>query len=121
MTTLFERLTNELVFPQFVDQTYPRYNQIRTPEETIIEVSVPGRSKEDLEVTLDNQRLIVSCAKLPEKDNAHYVHKGLTGKGFQIAFGVSQATEVKEVKLLNGLLTIRVGNARAIPQKLEVL
>jgi molecular chaperone IbpA len=113
----FERL-NRVVdsFHKAYDQQdkYPVYNVIRKDEDNyIVQVAVTGFSKDDIEITVNDQDLIIKGSA--EKDeNTEFIHKGIATRAFTRTFALGDYMEVTGAKLENGLLSVTV--ERIIPE-----
>jgi HSP20 family molecular chaperone IbpA len=105
----------------FDNGSYPPYNIIKTADGYLIEVSVPGWTKEDLEVTFENRVLKLKAQKreLEEDTKAEYIYKSLSTKAFSRSWVVSDELDVESVFLENGLLNIEL--IKAEPQKPNLL
>ena len=94
---------------------YPRTNIYASDDQTLmyLELSVPGFSKDELNVELQGDTLIVSGNKNQGKVN--YKHKGIAQRKFMRKWRVPDGYEVEklEAHLSQGILTI------SIPLKFE--
>jgi molecular chaperone IbpA len=108
-------------FAHTVEGTYPPYNLIKTADGYLIEISVPGWEKEDLEVSFENRMLKVTGSKreLEEDTGAEYVYKGLSTKAFTRSWAVSDDLTVDNVFLENGLLCVDM--VKTEPEKPHLL
>jgi HSP20 family molecular chaperone IbpA len=101
----FDRLTK-------MPDGYPPYNIERIPkgensepERMQITLAVAGFPREDLDVTLEENQLVIRGRQQEEKTR-HYVHRGIAARQFQRAFLLADGMEVTGADLANGLLTI---------------
>lgn len=91
--------------------SYPPYNieRIRRPEgsgETLrITLAVAGFSDEDLEVTTEENQLVVRGRQSDETER-EYLHRGIAARQFQRTFVLADGMRVIEAELKNGLLSI---------------
>jgi len=101
------------VFDDFFGERRPYSNlkiDVRDVEkEYIVEVDVPGLTKEDLEIHFENERLIISSNKEEEnnEEDNHYIHRE------RYTVSTKRSVYLKDVdpkkfkaKLDNGVLTI---------------
>jgi HSP20 family molecular chaperone IbpA len=91
----------------FFDTSYPRHNTYKTEEGNfVIELLVPGLTKDDVNVTFKAGLLTIEAAKMQEVGTP--IHKGFSGKAFKKQMSIDPAYEVKDVILKNGVLSIFV-------------
>lgn len=96
--------------------TYPPYN-IKEVEEGVeyeIEMAVAGFSREDIDITVQDNSLRVEGGS-PESKSENYVHKGIAARTFVQTFALADYVEVKEARLENGILTISL--IRELPEE----
>lgn len=90
---------------------YPPYNIVKVPAEggTLLQISlaVAGFSEDELEISLENNQLIVS-GKQEADDGRVYLHRGIAARQFRKTFVLAEGIEVREASLANGLLTIEL-------------
>lgn len=91
---------------------YPPYNIVKTDENKyVIEIAVAGFGKQDIEVELKEDSLIVS-GKLSQStdDSSQYLYKGIADRAFIRKFNLADTIEVKNTKLINGMLKVFLEN-----------
>jgi len=94
--------------------SYPPYNIERlrdaegAGERLRITLAVAGFSECDLEVTTEENQLLVRGRQSEDEDNAEreFLHRGIAGRQFQRAFVLADGMRVVSAELRNGLLTI---------------
>jgi molecular chaperone IbpA len=90
-------------------QTYPPYNikQINK-NKYVIELAVAGFAKQDIEVTLDGNKLIVKGNAKEDnlKEEETYFFKGIANRGFERSFTLADKIEIKDADMVNGMLRI---------------
>lgn len=117
----FDRLTQLMESQlQKAEPTYPPYNIEKTGEDTYrITLAVAGFDKADLDVTVQENRLIVSGRlndKAREQDEkTQYLYRGIAGRAFRHAFDLADTVRVNGADLVNGLLHIDL--VREIPER----
>jgi HSP20 family molecular chaperone IbpA len=90
---------------------YPPYNIERFPhrpgegERLRITLALAGFSREELEITVEDNQLIIRGRQSDEAERA-YLHRGIAARRFQRAFVLADGMEVRGARLANGLLTI---------------
>jgi HSP20 family molecular chaperone IbpA len=99
---------------------YPPYNIERlarteaAPERLRITLAVAGFAREQLEVTLEENQLVIrgrQCEE-PQRD---YLHRGIAARQFQRAFLLAEGMQVTGADLSNGLLSVDL--ARPEPER----
>ena len=97
---------------------YPPYNIRKTGENTYrIELAVAGFSKSDIDITMEDDKLIVKGLIRDDYDNQapeDYVFKGIANRAFTRMFALSDQVEVHNAELVNGML--RIFLERIIPE-----
>jgi molecular chaperone IbpA len=101
---------------------YPPYN-IRKVEENkyVIELAVAGFAKSDIEITLEDNKVIVKGNAKDDGDN--FLWKGIANRAFTRIFAIDDQIEIKDAALLNGMLKIaleRIIPEHKKPRKIEV-
>ena len=90
--------------------TYPPYN-IRKVDENkyVIEIAVAGFTKQDIEITLENNTLSIS-GNIKSDENSQYLFKGIAERPFTRTFAVADTIEIQNADLINGMLKIWLEN-----------
>ncbi len=100
---------------------YPPYNiekLVRTedePERLRITLAVAGFTREQLEITLEENQLIIRGRQLEDKARA-YIHRGIAARQFQRTFLLADGMDVLGADLSNGLLSVDL--ARPEPERI---
>lgn len=100
---------------------YPPYNIERLgrsdsePERLRITLAVAGFTREQLDITLEDNQLIVRGRQIEDKGRA-FLHRGIAARQFQRAFLLADGMEVLGADLANGLLSVDL--ARPEPERL---
>ena len=90
---------------------YPPYNIERIaadsgePEKLRITLAVAGFSDDQIEVTVEENQLIIRGRQQEEKTR-EYLHRGIAARQFQRAFLLADGIEVKSAELAQGLLSV---------------
>ena len=97
---------------------YPPYNIEQLSEEHLrISLAVAGFSIEDLDVTTEDNQLIIRGRIGGSEDDAHiYLHRGIAARQFQKSFVLSEGIEVKSARLADGLLHVDLSRPLPEPQ-----
>lgn len=105
---------------------YPPYNIKKTSDTTyVIEVAVAGFAKQDIEIELDGDRLVVrGNTETDQADSTSaFLFKGIANRAFTRSFALDDQIEVKDAELLNGMLKVfleRIVPESKKPKKIEV-
>lgn len=118
-THLFDELLND--FPAFSNgsgQSFPPVNIVETSDAYHLELSAPGRSKEDFKVSLDNEQLTISYEKKEEtkNDDVKSIRREFGFQSFKRSFSLDNKIDAAAIqaKYENGLLKL------FLPKKAEV-
>ncbi len=90
---------------------YPPYNIERVarsengPETLRIVLAVAGFRREQLEVLVEDNQLVVR-GKQEDDRSREYLHRGIAARQFQRTFVLADGIEVRSADLENGLLTV---------------
>jgi molecular chaperone IbpA len=101
---------------------YPPYNIRKTSDTTyVIELAVAGFGKQDIEITLEDNKLTVSGSMKDDNDN--FLFKGIANRAFTRTFALDEQIEIEDAALINGMLKIaleRIIPEHKKPKKIEV-
>ena len=87
--------------------SFPPYNLVRDGDKYEITMAVAGYKKENIKISIDARTLIIETVDLPaDEDKRELIHKGLAQRSFKSTFALGEYVELKEAKLVDGLLTI---------------
>lgn len=89
---------------------YPPYNIERLkcedgPEKLRITLAVAGFSDDDLEVTTEDNQLVIR-GRQTDDPNRQFLHRGIAARQFQRVFVLADGMRVTGCQLKNGLLSI---------------
>jgi molecular chaperone IbpA len=103
---------------------YPPYNIIESSDtDYTIEIAVAGFTKEDLEITIEQDNVLHIVANKGDYPEKNYLVRGLAARGFVKKFTLADSVVVGKTKLENGILSIHL--QRVVPEsktrKLEIL
>jgi HSP20 family molecular chaperone IbpA len=100
---------------------YPPYNIERlaksenVPERLRITLAVAGFTQDQLDVTLEEQQLVIRGRQTDDKERV-YLHRGIAARQFQRAFLLAEGMQVMGADLKNGLLSVDL--VRPQPEKI---
>ncbi len=112
---LFESLLNDT--DDRVD-TYPPYNIEKADDDNYtVVMAVAGFKEDDLNITLQDDRLIVSGRiQASESDKTkNYLHRGIATRAFEKTFRLADHIKVQGADLKDGMLTIQL--VREVPEE----
>jgi len=94
----------------------PRYNSRKDESgATIYEIGLPGLTKNDVSVTVENGIMTVSSEYESPNKGKYTVSSALVSP-FRMRFVVGQTSRVSSAKMENGMLTIRLDTKRDVTQ-----
>ncbi len=109
----FERVLDRVA--KSSGEGYPPYNIEQINEEALrITLAVAGFSMDDLEVTTEDNQLVIRGRNSEEDETRIYLHRGIAARQFQRSFVLAEGIEVLSARLEDGLLHIDM--ARPIPE-----
>ena len=117
----FDRLASMLSSASRQEQgnSYPPYN-IRTLGEDHYQITmaVAGFSEEDLDITTEQNRLVVTGERKNEAEkDGEYLHRGIATRAFERRFNLADHVKVVNASLENGLL--HIGLERELPEAMK--
>lgn len=107
----FDRLAKAMVDASEIGtralaQKYPPFNVKKSDENKyVIEMAVAGFGKEDIEIQLDNDRLVITGNKVEEAEEES-IYRGIASRSFTRSFALTDRVEVRNAELINGMLRI---------------
>ena len=116
---LFRRMT-ELEKPQ---TGFPPYDIIKISDEKfVIKMAVAGYTKDQVEVTLNEGKLVVTgkIKSTSPKENLEFLYKGIAERDFSRSFTLADTIEVEKVTLSDGILFISLKNVRPDNKKPKI-
>ncbi len=102
----FEQL-DRLVERSARNDGYPPYNiEQNGPNAYRITLAVAGFSDQSLNITVEENQLIVAGVQPQETDERVFLHRGIAARQFQRSFVLADGVEVQGASMENGLLHI---------------
>jgi HSP20 family molecular chaperone IbpA len=106
---------------------YPPYNIERRPKtaerpETLrIAIAVAGFSREELDVVIEENELVIRGRQADEGER-EYLHRGIAARQFQKTFVLAEGIEVLGADLKDGLLAIDLARPEAarVARRIEI-
>ena len=103
---------------------YPPYNIKKTGDNTyVIEIAVAGFARQDIEIELDNGKMIIKGNANGTDQEENFLFKGISNRAFTRTFALEDQIEVQDAAMLNGMLKIfleRIIPEHKKPKKIEV-
>ena len=115
---LFDMLENN-TFGQ-TQENYPPFDLLKVGEnEYRIELAVAGFKPDELDITAQQNVLIVSGRKSEELDqkSSDYIYRGIATRSFERRFALADHIQVKAADMKDGLLAIEL--VREIPESMK--
>jgi len=101
----FERTLNRI--SKTTGDGYPPYNIEQVAENGIrITIAVAGFARDDLDLTVEDNQLVVRGKNSAEAPDRVFLHRGIAARQFQRSFVLADGIEVVSAALDNGLLSI---------------
>ena len=101
----------------------PSANIRREDSAYVIELAVPGLGKENIQIEVNNDQLIVSAKDVQHSTNTNFVRREFDYTGFKRVFRLHKNanTEALQASFNQGLLTIVVPDREPESRKIEIL
>ena len=113
---LFDLMDESLRFEP--EDHYPPCNIVRTGENTYrISLAVAGFKPEQVNVTVNQNMLIVSATADDKQDKGEYLYRGIAGRSFERRFNLADYVVVKGASIDDGLLQIEL--ERELPETMK--
>ena len=108
----FEEIERVLDRVTKASEGYPPYNIERLPRaETVperlrITLAVAGFTREQLDITIEENQLLIRGRQIEDDRERHFIHRGIAARQFQRCFVLADGMEVMGADLKNGLLSV---------------
>jgi len=113
----FDRLFDMLENNNFGGENYPPFDLIKLDDNRYrIEVAVAGFRKDEIEITSQQNQLLISGQK-SEESGSNYVHRGIANRSFERRFALADHIQVRGADLKDGMLSIEL--VREIPEAMR--
>lgn len=103
--------------------SYPPYNILKLGDHNYaIEVAVAGFTKNEIDITVENNKLTVT-GKVDQERQADYLHRGIATRNFTREFTLAETVVVHSADMQNGLLIINLENVvpeASKPKRIEI-
>lgn len=89
---------------------FPPYNIVKINDNKyVIEMAVAGFGKNDIELELKDNSLVIS-GKVNSSLDTQYLYKGIADRAFTRQFNLADTIEIQDTKLVNGMLKVYLEN-----------
>src|SRR6185437_13035963 len=106
----FDRLTRLVDAATRVDSSalaYPPYNIEKTGEDAYrLTMAVAGFSTDELDLTVQENSLVVNGKSKKDEDDNRYLHRGIARRAFERRFSLADHIKVVGASLANGMLHV---------------
>ncbi|WP_336977136.1 Hsp20 family protein [Altererythrobacter fulvus] len=97
---------------------YPPFNIERRGQDAYrITLAVAGFRPEDLDITAQQNLLVIQGRKKEDAPEGEYLHVGIANRGFERRFELADYVRVDDAKLADGLLSIDL--VREVPEAMK--
>ena len=97
---------------------YPPFNIERQGEDAYrITLAVAGFRADELDITAQQNLLVIKGARAAEDEGKTFVHVGIANRGFERRFELADFVRVEKADLADGLLTIDL--VREVPEAMK--
>lgn len=98
--------------------SWPPYNIERTGDDQYrIAMAVAGFSEDEIEVTHQENTLVIAGRKHADDSQGEVLHRGIATRAFKQSFSLADFMKVTGATLENGLLTVDI--KREVPEELQ--
>ena len=95
--------------------SFPPYNLVKINDDAYkIEIAIAGYTKDDIDVTVERDQLIVASKDLADS-KSEIIYQGIAQRQWRQKFILGEFMEVKDATLKDGLLTINI--IRVLPEE----
>ena len=103
--------------------SYPPYNILKSDNNYTISLAIAGFSKDELDVSLQENELVVKGVAGDQDDNVEFLHRGIAGRNFERKFRLADTIKVSDASYEDGLLNIYLEREipdHQKPRKIEI-
>lgn len=92
--------------------SYPPFNLKKVEDNKyVLEMAVAGFSKQDIELTLEDSKLVINGkttldTAIADGADQTFLHKGISDRPFSRSFTLADNVEIRNAEMINGLLKI---------------
>lgn len=101
-----------------LQNNYPPFNVLKRDEDHYeVQIAVAGFRPDEIDLTVENNELMIKGTKFEEADTAEYLHRGLAARNFERSWTLGQYLEVDSAEIKDGLLIIKL--VRHVPEAMK--
>lgn len=108
---------DELLTPRYSTRSLQPLDIVEEDKNYVISTNVPGFSKEDIDISVENNELVIKSIKSEEKTatKKNYIHRERRSHNFSRSIALTEKISIDQIKatLNNGVLEV------TIPKKAE--
>ena len=86
--------------------SYPPYNILKSDNNYTISLAIAGFSKDEIDVSLQENELVVKGVAKDQDDKIEFLHRGIAGRNFVRKFRLADTIKVSDASYEDGLLNI---------------
>jgi molecular chaperone IbpA len=109
----FVGFDNLRAFPHQKTVDYPKFNLAKVGNQFRIDLALAGWTRDQVSLTLHKNQLLIKGEKQSSNEKDQWIHKGISGKGFERSFNLDADLEVVDARMENGLLSVTLGYVEA--------
>ena len=94
--------------------SYPPYNILKSDNNYTISLAIAGFSKDEVDVSLQENELVIQGVAKDKDDKIEFLHRGIAGRNFERKFRLADTIKVSDASYQDGLLNIYL--EREIPE-----
>ena len=94
--------------------SYPPYNILKSDNNYTISLAIAGFSKDELDVSLQENELVIKGVAKDQDEKIEFLHRGIAGRNFERKFRLADNIKVSDASYEDGLLNIYLD--REIPE-----
>jgi|TARA_B110000014_G_scaffold221735_1_gene178521 molecular chaperone IbpA len=94
--------------------SYPPYNILKSDNNYTISLAIAGFSKDEIDVSLQENELVIKGVAKDQDDKIEFLHRGIAGRNFERKFRLADTIKVSDANYEDGLLNIYL--EREIPE-----
>ena len=94
--------------------SYPPYNILKSDNNYTISLAIAGFSKDELDVSLQENELVIKGVAKDQDEKIEFLHRGIAGRNFERKFRLADTIKVSDASYEDGLLNIYL--EREIPE-----